>query len=105
MCNNRGRFVNGNPGKPLGSSKNQLREHIRDFLSENWVNLPKWFRTLTAREKIDVMTQLLPYALPRLKQAELIVDADISEKDDQAARALAIERGFDRLFSQNEAKT
>lgn len=73
--NDNGKFVAGNPGKPKGSSKNKLRDEIRSFLNENWKNFPTWFGSLKAKEKIEVMLDLLPYAVSRL-QSVAMTDAD-----------------------------
>lgn len=66
-----GQFAKGNPGKPLGSSKNKLRDSIRSFLNENWEHFPTWFEALKAKEKIDVMLDLMPYAVSRLQSVSM----------------------------------
>jgi len=63
----KGRFLPGNPGKPHGSSKNKLRDEIRDFLNDNWSNFPEWFSKLNPKEKISTMLDLMPYAVSRLQ--------------------------------------
>lgn len=84
MRNTDGTFAPGNPGRPKGSGKNVLRDVVRDFLINRWDELPDLFNQLTAKEKISVMVDLMPYAVPRLqavayaenKQAEnLALDA------------------------------
>ena len=65
--NEKGKFAPGNPGKPKGSSKNKLRDSIKSFLNDNWKNFPTWFETLKEKEKIEVMLDLMPYAVPRLQ--------------------------------------
>lgn len=66
-----GKFALGNPGKPIGSSKNKLRDEIKTFLNENWQNFPTWFEALKAKEKIDVMLNLMPYAVSRLQSVSM----------------------------------
>lgn len=62
-----GQFAKGNPGKPKGSSKNRLRDEIRNFLNNNWANFPEWFSELKPKEKIETMLDLMPYAVSRLQ--------------------------------------
>lgn len=66
-----GQFAKGNPGKPKGSSKNKLRDEIRSFLNENWQHFPVWFGALKAKEKIDVMLDLMPYGVSRLQSVSM----------------------------------
>lgn len=67
----KGKFLPGNPGKPKGSSKNLLRDSIKTFLNDNWVNFPTWFAKLKEKEKIQTVLDLLPYAVPRLQSVAL----------------------------------
>ncbi|MCC6837808.1 MAG: hypothetical protein IT234_04625 [Bacteroidia bacterium] len=69
--NNNGKFAPGNPGKPKGSSKNKLRDEIKTFLNDNWKNFPEWFSKLKEKEKIQVMLDLLPYAVSRLQSVAM----------------------------------
>jgi len=69
--NERAKFCKGNPGKPKGSSKNLLRDSIRTFLNDNWVNFPEWFSKLKPKEKIDTMLDLMPYAVSRLQSVSM----------------------------------
>lgn len=62
-----GQFAKGNPGKPKGSSKNKLRDEIRNFLNERWQDFPTWFNELKTKEKIETMLDLMPYAVSRLQ--------------------------------------
>lgn len=73
--NNNGKFAPGNPGKPKGSSKNKLRDEIKTFIGDNWVNFPEWFQGLKPKEKIECLLSLLPYAVPRL-QSIAMTDSD-----------------------------
>lgn len=62
-----GKFLPGNPGKPKGTSKNQLRDKIKTFLNDSWESFPAWFDKLKEKDKIDTMLALLPYGVPRLQ--------------------------------------
>lgn len=66
-----GQFAKGNPGKPLGATKNKLRDKIRTFLNDNFDNLPEWFSELSARDKMKVYIDLLPYCVSRLQSVSL----------------------------------
>lgn len=70
-----GRFSTGNPGKPKGSAKNKMRDQVKDFLNNNWPSFQTWFDELKPKEKVDVMIDLMPFALPRL-QATTTTDGD-----------------------------
>lgn len=70
-----GRFQPGNPGKRKGSSKNKLRDQVRDFLNHNWEKMQGWFDSLKPKEKLEVMTSLMPYALARLQSISM-TDSD-----------------------------
>lgn len=75
---NGGRFLPGNSGKPKGSSKNKLRDEIKTFLGDQWPSFPVWFEALKPRDKIEVMLDLMPYAVPRL-QAIAMTDSEGNE--------------------------
>lgn len=65
------RFAKGNPGKPVGRCKNRLRDEIKSFLNENWKDFPAWFLALKPKERIQVMLDLLPYAVSRLQSISM----------------------------------
>ena len=91
-----GRFAKGNPGKPPGSSKNKLRDQVKGFLSDNWVDLPEFFKELTPKEKWQVVIDLLPYVVPRLKHTDITFEPS---QDEQQILREEIAKGFDRLFN------
>lgn len=69
----------GNPnGRPKGST-NEKTAYIRDWvisvIGSNGQRLAQNFQRLSRKEQWRVITQLLPYVLPR--QHEAIVDASI----------------------------
>lgn len=72
---NRGRFAQGNAGKPKGSSKNRMRDQVKDFLNNNWPSFQQWFDELKPKERIDVMLDLMPYSLSRLQSISM-TDSD-----------------------------
>lgn len=78
----KGRFLHGNPGKPKGSSKNKLRDEIRNFINSNWDSLPKWFEALKPKEKIDTLLALLPYSVSRLQSVSM-TDSEGNDMQDK----------------------
>ncbi len=74
-----GRFTQGNPGKPHGATRNKLRDQIKNFVNEQWDNLPEWFSALTPKEKINALTELLPYCIARLQSISLTETPDPSQ--------------------------
>jgi hypothetical protein len=78
--NKNGKFAPGNPGKPKGSSKNRLRDKLKNFIDEKLEQLPEWFVGLSPKEKIEVVISLMPYCLPRLQGiTEMDIDGDQKE--------------------------
>jgi len=66
-----GRFAPGNPGKQKGSSKNKMRDEIRNFISTEWESFPIWFSFLTPKEKIETLLALMPYSVSRLQSVSV----------------------------------
>lgn len=65
-----GRFKRNNPGRQPGS-KNKLRDTIRKFIDEQWESFPQWFGSLKPKEKIEVVLDLMPYAVARLQSISM----------------------------------
>jgi hypothetical protein len=76
---NYGRFKNGNPGKPHGATRNKLRDQIKNFVNEQWDFLPEWFSALTPKEKVNALTELLPYCIARLQSISITETPDPSQ--------------------------
>lgn len=91
--NDKGKFAAGNPGKPKGSSKNKLRDSVKEFLNSKWDEFPSWFDSLKPLQKIEVMLDLLPYCVPRL---QAVAHTD-SEGRDLTTSAI----NFDRLTDED----
>lgn len=66
-----GKFLPGNSGKPIGATKNKLRDMIRTFLNDNFDKLPVWFEELNPRDKMKVYIDLLPFCISRLQSVNL----------------------------------
>jgi hypothetical protein len=66
----KGRFLSGHPGrKPSGST--ELRKKVMDFVEGKWDDVPQWFNSLKAKDKLYFMTELLSFCLPKLRQVEI----------------------------------
>ena len=68
-----GRFVAGHPGQKSSGAKSELRKKVLSFVEEQWENLPLWFDSLKAKDKLLFMVELLPYLMPRLKQVDATI--------------------------------
>lgn len=65
------RGKSGNPtGRPSGATNRIIRpvkESISDFLSDKLTELPDLWLKLSARDKVSLIKDLLPYFLPRMQ--------------------------------------
>ena len=66
------RFAKGNPGKPVGSSKNKMRDKVRTFIETEWENFPTWFNNLKPEKRISIFLELLPYTVARLQSVAMV---------------------------------
>lgn len=67
--NGTGRFIQGNPGKPKGAASNAsalVKAAIQKFLEDNIEEVQKSFDTLKPLEKLQFITNILPYVVPKL---------------------------------------
>lgn len=62
----RGRFAQGNTGKPPGA-KNHLREKVKTFVESNIAEMQTHYDRLDAKDKIKVLTDLLPFVISKLQ--------------------------------------
>ena len=69
-----GRFGMNNPGKPKGA-KSKLREKLKGFIETNMEDLQAYFDELDSKDKIKVLTDLLPFVVAKL-QGVSTVDAE-----------------------------
>lgn len=67
-------------GRELGTPNkitSELRERINDFLTVNWEQVEKDFKSLEPEKRIALFEKLLQYSLPRMQATQL--DAMINE--------------------------
>jgi hypothetical protein len=67
----KGKFAKNNPGKQPGTSKNKLRDKIKEFINSNFDRLPEYFSELKPKEKCEIIIALLPYAVSRLQSIQM----------------------------------
>jgi hypothetical protein len=65
-----GRFGKGNAGKPHGS-KNKMRERVKSFVETNLENLQTYFDQLEPRDKVKVLSDLLPFCISKLQSVSM----------------------------------
>jgi hypothetical protein len=79
--NQNGTFAKGNPGKPKGAVIKisvKVREHIVNFLEANIETIQADFETLKARERLQFIAEILPYAAPKLSAIQTDINAEHS---------------------------
>ena len=70
---NSGRFTNGNPGKPKGAivkSTAAIRNTIVAFLEVNGPKIQESFDKLKPVEKLQFITAILPYVVPKMQSIQ-----------------------------------
>lgn len=69
----KGKFAKGNPGKPKGAASNasaKVKEAIVNFLENNVDKIQDSFDKLKDREKLQFISDILPYATPKLSSVQ-----------------------------------
>lgn len=69
----KGRFGTGNPGKPKGAvsqSSAKVKQAVIDFLERNTENIQESFDKLKPVEKLRFISDILPYAAPKLSSIQ-----------------------------------
>lgn len=71
----KGRFGQGNPGKPKGAVTKvsvKVREAIVKFLEDNIDQVESDFKALkTPKERLQFISDILPYAAPKLSSTQV----------------------------------
>lgn len=78
-----GKFVAGNPGKPKGAVTKvsiKVRESIVNFLEANVDKIQADFDKLKPRERLQFVSDILPYAAPKLSSIQTEIQGDISHR-------------------------
>lgn len=77
----------GNPnGRPRGSANEKtryIREWVISLIGSNAQSMAENFKQLTSKEKWRVITQLMPYVLPKQTEATVKADVNFSQLSDE----------------------
>jgi len=74
MRTKNGKFGPGNPGRPAGSQNKttkEFRESLHEALKGDIERIPEYLRELNAKDKLDALSKLLPYVMPRYSTIEI----------------------------------
>lgn len=77
----KGRFGPGNPGKPKGAASNasaKVKLAVVEFLERNTENIQETFDKLKPFEKMRFISDILPYATPKLSSIQSENETNIS---------------------------
>ena len=80
MRDDKGRFAEGNTGRPKGSvnkSSNEIRETFQLLLENNLSKLQEDLNELEPKDRIKLLLNLSNYILPKLRSIDL--QSDIEE--------------------------
>ena len=78
---NDGKFGPGNPGKPKGAvnqTTKEFRESLHEALKGDIERIPEYLKELNARDKLDALSKLLPYVMPKYQSIE--IDGSITQQ-------------------------
>lgn len=82
----KGKFLPGNPGKPKGAmvtSTLKIKKAVVDFLELNMTAVQDSFDKLKPLEKLQFITAILPYAVPKQQSIQSELKAEIDHKIDK----------------------
>lgn len=81
-----GKFVPGNPGKPKGAvmkSTTKIKKALVDFLDLNMESVQESFDELKPLEKLQFITAVLPYVIPKQQSIQSEMKGEIDHKIDK----------------------
>lgn len=82
----KGKFMPGNPGKPKGAmvtSTLKIKKAVVDFLELNMDAVQESFDKLKPIEKLQFITAIMPYAIPKQQSVQSEIKAEIDHKIDK----------------------
>lgn len=77
----KGRFGAGNPGKPKGAishTSSKVKQAVVEFLERNTENIQESFDKLKPADKLRFISDILPYATPKLSSVQSENETNIS---------------------------
>ena len=95
--------TNNVAGRPKGSEnkiKRELREVLTAFIEDKIAHIDIFFEELTSREKVRLISEILPYCIPKLNNMDL-KEIDQSKNRGQSLiakinEALIVNKSFDQ---------
>ena len=75
MRDDKGRFAEGNTGRPKGSvnkSSNEIRDTFQNLLNNNLEKIQDDLNELEPKDRIQMLLSLANYILPKLRSTEYI---------------------------------
>lgn len=91
--------TSGNPnGRPKGAGNkisNEIRSKIDTFLSDKINAIDELWNELEAKEKIALLTKLMDYSIPKLKQQDITISEYENLSDDD------LQKMVDEILKQN----
>lgn len=81
--NGDGTFAAGNPGKPKGATTKvsvKVREAIFAFLESNIDAIQEDFDKLKPRERLQFVSDILPYAAPKLSSIQTELSGEVTHR-------------------------
>ena len=93
MRDDKGRFAEGNTGRPKGSvgkSNNKIRETFQLLLENNIEKIQEDLNELEPKDRIKLLLNLSNYILPKLRSIDLqsVIEETITTTSVRSARAL-----------------
>ena len=79
MRDDKGRFAEGNTGRPKGSvnkSSNEIRETFQLLLSNNLEKIQDDLNELEAKDRIKLLLDLASFIIPKMKSVDLKSDVE-----------------------------
>ena len=79
MRDDKGRFAEGNEGRPKGSvnkSSNEIREAFQLLLSNNLEKIQDDLNELEPRDRIKLLLDLASFIIPKMKSVDLKSDVE-----------------------------
>jgi len=84
--NENGKFAPGNPGKPKGAimkSTTKIKKALVDFLDLNMDRVQESFEELKPLEKLQFITAVLPYVIPKQQSIQSEFKGEMEHKIDK----------------------
>jgi len=82
---NKGKFVKGHAGaKPIGATHkdtSRIRSFIKELIENNFEQVIQDIQLLDPKERVQAITNLIEYAIPKLNRTELVEDKEIEQFD------------------------